>query len=192
MLMTTSAPDRLLETIRSRAIDVRFPSLAPAEIREILIRRGFDEERRRWALRSAAAARRARWRRSTKKRIAAVAGRGVVLFAAAGGDAPEQTGRRAKRSQRDLRSSRRWRAIGSRSAWPVRASASGARLRYAAARSRADESRAAVAMLASLDEAQRIARSNVPPSLVGEMVRMRYQGRVNAMSSYCLANGRAR
>jgi len=37
MLMTTSAPDRLLETIRSRCeFQVRFPSLAPAEICEIL------------------------------------------------------------------------------------------------------------------------------------------------------------
>jgi DNA polymerase-3 subunit delta' len=42
LIMTTPAPSRLLPTIRSRAIEVRFPLLQRSEIAEILRRKGYD------------------------------------------------------------------------------------------------------------------------------------------------------
>lgn len=174
MLMTTSAPDRLLETIRSRAIEVRFSSLAPAEIREILIRRGFDEERAALgATIGGGSATRAmaaldEEEESLRSQVAA-----WFFSAAAGGDAPDQSWATRETLAEGLEIvktlARDWVALGA-AGEGVHLSAPdyGAQLRDLAPM----ESRAAVAMLASLDEAQRIARSNVPPSLVGEMVRM--------------------
>jgi len=97
----------------------------------------------------------------------------VVFSAAAGGDAPEQSWATRETLAEGLEIvktlARDWVALGV-AGEGVRLSAPdyGTQLRDLAPM----ESRAAVAMLASLDEAQRIARSNVPPSLVGEMVRM--------------------
>ncbi|HEY9084719.1 MAG TPA: hypothetical protein VIN40_02060 [Candidatus Tyrphobacter sp.] len=43
LLITTPSPGRLLATIRSRAIEVRFPLLTRAEVAEVLRRKGYDE-----------------------------------------------------------------------------------------------------------------------------------------------------
>ena len=174
MLMTTSAPDRLLETIRSRAIEVRFQSLSLAEIREILVRRGFDQERAALgATLGGGSATRAMAaldedEESLRAQVAA-----WFFCAAAGGEAPEQSWATRETLDEGLEIvkslARDWVALGA-AGEGVRLSAPdfGAQLRALSP----VESRAAVAMLASLDDAQRIARSNVPPSLVGEMVRM--------------------
>lgn len=42
LFITTTSPGALLPTIRSRAIEVRFPLLSPHEVAEILSRKGFD------------------------------------------------------------------------------------------------------------------------------------------------------
>ncbi len=49
LLLTTSTPARLLDTIRSRLIEIRFPALAQAQVASILRERGFDERQSRLA-----------------------------------------------------------------------------------------------------------------------------------------------
>ncbi len=49
LLLTTAAPARLLETIRSRLVEIRFPSLRPAEVAESCARTVSPRSRRRWA-----------------------------------------------------------------------------------------------------------------------------------------------
>jgi DNA polymerase-3 subunit delta' len=44
LLVTSSTPARLLSTIRSRLIEIRFPTLSAAQVQEILRERGFDAE----------------------------------------------------------------------------------------------------------------------------------------------------
>ena len=43
LLLTTDAPGKLLETIRSRLIEVRFPLLSRAQVEEILRKKGYTE-----------------------------------------------------------------------------------------------------------------------------------------------------
>ncbi|HKU66936.1 MAG TPA: hypothetical protein VJP85_04075 [Candidatus Baltobacteraceae bacterium] len=43
LLVTSSTPARLLSTIRSRLIEIRFPTLSSAQVEEILGERGFDD-----------------------------------------------------------------------------------------------------------------------------------------------------
>ncbi len=173
MLITTSAPDRLLETIRSRTVEVRFPSLAPPEIREILERHGFDAERAALgATLGGGSATRAMAalddeEESLRAQVAA------WFFAAAAGHSPEQSWATRDTLDEGLEIvktlARDWVAL--RAAGDgVHLSAPdyGAELRGLSSL----DDRSAVAMLAGLDEAQRVARSNVPPSLVGELVRM--------------------
>ncbi len=45
LLLTSAAPGRLIATIRSRLIEVRFPRLPAADVRAILLAKGYDEER---------------------------------------------------------------------------------------------------------------------------------------------------
>lgn len=45
LLLTTDAPGKLLETIRSRLIEVRFPLLARAQVEEILRKLGYTDEK---------------------------------------------------------------------------------------------------------------------------------------------------
>lgn len=44
LLVTSSTPARLLSTIRSRLIEIRFPTLSSAQVEEILRDRGFDAQ----------------------------------------------------------------------------------------------------------------------------------------------------
>ena len=44
LLLTTSTPGRLLTTIRSRLIELRFPTLSQAQVRQILLAMDYDEE----------------------------------------------------------------------------------------------------------------------------------------------------
>ncbi|HLI94689.1 MAG TPA: hypothetical protein VKT72_01245 [Candidatus Baltobacteraceae bacterium] len=44
LLVTSSTPARLLSTIRSRLIEIRFPSLSTAQVEQILRERGFDND----------------------------------------------------------------------------------------------------------------------------------------------------
>lgn len=45
LLLTTPTPSRLLATIRSRLVEVRFPSLKQSEVLQILREKGFDQKR---------------------------------------------------------------------------------------------------------------------------------------------------
>ncbi len=45
LLLTTPTPSRLLATIRSRLVEVRFPSLRQSEVVEILLAKGFDQKK---------------------------------------------------------------------------------------------------------------------------------------------------
>jgi DNA polymerase-3 subunit delta' len=44
LLVTSSTPARLLSTIRSRLIEIRFPTLSTAQVEQILHERGFEEK----------------------------------------------------------------------------------------------------------------------------------------------------
>jgi DNA polymerase-3 subunit delta' len=45
MILTSSTPSRLIATIRSRLVEIRFSPLRAAEVREILLKKGFDAQR---------------------------------------------------------------------------------------------------------------------------------------------------
>jgi hypothetical protein len=170
--LTTSAPARLLPTIRSRAIEVRFPLLGKAQVVEILTREGFDAEEA--ALGASLAG------GSATRAKAALEGEEESLraqvvrwfFDSVGGKSPEQNWANRETLDEGLETVktlvRDWIvASGSDGIAIVSVDHAGplCNLRPLAGKQ-------AVALLGKLDDAQRLARTNVSPALVGEMVRM--------------------
>jgi hypothetical protein len=148
LLLTTAAPGRLLPTIRSRVIELRFPPLSGAQIRERVLREREDDE-------------------SLRGQIAA------WFFAILDGASPEE-GWATRETLDDglaiLKTFvRDWTALtlaGDRA--PMLSVDYESELRRLPELSSAD----AIAMIEKLDDALRLARTNVSPNMVSELVRM--------------------
>ncbi len=173
MLLTTAAPERLLPTIRSRLVEVRFPLLARGDIVRALVAGGVEPAD---AERAAALAGGSLTRAKDSLEADDGSLRAGVLrwfFQSVAGDSPEQSWATRETLADGLeivRSlARDWvarGATGGRSAVMLPdAQAHLARLPVLAAGP-------AVALLATLDDAQRLAATNVPPAMVGEVIRM--------------------
>lgn len=153
MLLTSAAPGRLLPTIRSRLLEIRFPARSQAETAELANVRGdvaTDDDG--LALREQVVA----W-----------------FFTALGGRTPEEgwASRETLEAGLDV-------VKGLVRDWIARDVAGPACLpalpdqREQVARLPGLTPSNAVTLLESLDSAQRLARTNVPPNMVGEAVRM--------------------
>ena len=151
LILTTSAPGKLLPTIRSRLIDVRFAPLDPTQVRERLLVQREDED----SIRSAVAA----W-----------------FFIVVGGDSPEETWATRDTLDEGLEVVktllRDWLALGHGTDTPLLAVDFEERLRALPG----IDAMTALAVLGKVDDAQRLARTNVSPNMVGELVRMSLSG----------------
>ena len=173
LIVTTSAPGRVLETIRSRLVEVTFPLLSDREVAEILERRGVPsaEAKSAAAIANGSAARALGLvdEGEGSTRNAAV----EWFFAAVKGDEADASGwatRPTLEAGLEIVKTlaRDWIALGLGEGVPLLARDQRARLQTLPAR----EPAAFVKLLAALGDAERIARTNVSPPLVADLVRM--------------------
>jgi DNA polymerase-3 subunit delta' len=178
MVLTTAAPARLLSTIRSRTIDVRFSLLSNAEVRTILERMqyGADDAQLGASLGGGSVARALAVLEGEEESLRAQVVR--WFFDSVEGKSPQETWATRETLDDGLETLktlvRDWIVASSLS---PRAESRGAPLISLDQAERLRtlkpiEGRAAVALLAKLDEAQRLARTNVNPGMVGDLVRM--------------------
>jgi DNA polymerase III delta prime subunit len=184
LLLTTPTPDRLLTTIRSRLVDVRFPALSNVALREILMRAGYGEKEAELGASLGAG--------SATRAIAALSGEEDSLrpqvaawfFDVIAGGTPEEAW--ATRDTLDdgleviKTLARDWVALGiaGPSAPPIAPD-------YKAEIERlpplADGD--AIAVLNKIEDAQRLARTNVSPVMVSELVRMALTNKARPLDS---------
>jgi len=172
ILLTTAAPGRLLPTIRSRTIEINFPLLSTPEIREILERREIRGKEAEVAAALAGG--------SMTRALAALEGEeeslraGVArwFFESVAGDSPQTSWATRETLDEGLETIKTLVRD-----WIVASGHDGVALvsidREKELRGlRPLGGRAAAALLRKLDDAQRLARTNVRPELVSELVRM--------------------
>jgi DNA polymerase-3 subunit delta' len=173
LLLTTSTPARLLTTIRSRLIEIRFPTLRQTEVAQILSEKGFDEEKA--ALGASLA------QGSVTRALAVLAEDEEQLrdqvaewfFAVAAGKTPESSWATRETLDEGLEIAktlvRDWIALsGAGKDAPLLAPDLAQRLKHLPE----IPAENAISVLAKITEAQRLARTNVSPALVGDFVRM--------------------
>lgn len=177
LLVTTSTPARLLSTIRSRLIEIRFPTLSTAHVQGILRERGFDEDRAKLGA--------ALSQGSVTRALAALAEdeeqlRGQVagwFFEVVHGSTPEGTWATRETLDEGLEILktllRDWVALsnGGKDA-RLLALDYGKELKALPI----VDSQTAIGAFAKITEAQRLARTNVSPALVADYVRMALTG----------------
>lgn len=177
LLLTTSTPARLLATIRSRLIEIRFPALRHAEVAEVLRGKGMDAERAELGASLAQG--------SVTRALDALAEdeeqlRGQVaswFFNAVAGETPPETWATRESLDEGLEIVktlvRDWVAVsGAGKDAPLLAVDYASRLKALPA----IPAETALSVLAKVTDAQRLARTNVSPALVGEIVRMALTG----------------
>ncbi|HET9028761.1 MAG TPA: AAA family ATPase [Candidatus Aquilonibacter sp.] len=178
LLLTTSTPGRLLTTIRSRLIEIRFPTLSQAQIREVLRSMKYDEEHAQLGA--------SLGQGSVTRALAALEDDEESLraqvaqwfFSVVDGETPEETW--AARDTLDdglevIKSLvRDWTA---RSAAGPKAPLVAVDYDDELSELPALEGAAAIGMLGKIDDAQRLARTNVSPNMVSELVRMALTGK---------------
>jgi DNA polymerase III delta prime subunit len=172
MILTTSSPGRLLPTIRSRALDVRFPPLAKAQVHEILLRLGRSEADAELGASLGAG--------SVTRAVAALEGEEESLrtqvarwfFEAVDGRTPQENWATRETLDDGIETVktlvRDWIVANEASAAAFAAPDQAAAVR----KLRPLEPAAATAVLTKIDDAQRLARTNVSPAWVSELVRM--------------------
>lgn len=174
LLLTTATPSRLLATIRSRLVEVRFPSLRQAEVVQILREHGYDAKK---AQLGAALS-----QGSVTRALAALSDDEEQLrdqvadwfFEVVKGETPEEGWASRETLDEGLEIVktllRDWIALRSEGAkpGPVLAVDYEARIKKLPK----IEAPAAVSALSKIGDAQRLARTNVSPALVSELVRM--------------------
>ena len=175
MILTTGAPARLLPTIRSRAIEVRFPLLSNADVRTVLERMQFGAEEAGLAASLGGG--------SVSRALGVLEGEEESLraqvvrwfFESVEGKSPQESWATRETLDDGLEMVktlvRDWIVAG------VASRADGAALISLDQAERLRklkplDPRAAVALLGKLDEAQRLARTNVSAGMVGDLVRM--------------------
>lgn len=172
MILTTNAPGRLLETIRSRVIELRFPLLCNAEVETILSKMHYGRKDAKLGASLSSG--------SVDRALAALEPEEESLrasvvrwfFESVNGRTPQETWARRETLGEGLETIktlvRDW-IVASGSDGVALVSVDHAeRLR----KLRPLRGRDAVVLLAKIDEAQRLARTNVSPTLVAELVRM--------------------
>jgi len=181
LILTTAAPGRLLPTIRSRLVELRFPALAQAEVREILRRMGYDEEGAQLGA--------SLGQGSVTRAVAALGDDEETLrsaiatwfFRVIDGETPEEgwATRETLDEGLDVVKSlvRDWIALAAAGDRATLVSVdyrtelrSLPRLNYSET----------IAIMDKLDDAQRLARTNVSPNMVSELVRMALTGKARS------------
>ncbi|MGA8535223.1 MAG: AAA family ATPase [Candidatus Tumulicola sp.] len=173
LVLTTATPGRLLATIRSRLIEVRFPRLSKGAVRDVLQRRGFAEADAELGASLAEG--------SVTRALGALEGEEESLraqvarwfFESVEGKVPERSWATRETLDDGLQTvkalARDWIVAGTGSADAALVSVDYVpRLR----RLRPLPPARAVELLAKLDDAARLARTNVAAGMVGEIVRM--------------------
>jgi DNA polymerase III delta prime subunit len=183
LLVTSSTPARLLSTIRSRLIEIRFPTLSAAQVEEILRRRGFEaKDAKLGAALSQGSVTRAlaALERDEEQLRGQVAG---WFFNAVEGVTPEETWATRETLDEGLEILktlvRDWLALteGGKNA-PVLAVDYGKKLKELPE----IDSQTAISALGKITDAQRLARTNVSPALVADFVRMAITGLCRAQA----------
>jgi DNA polymerase-3 subunit delta' len=173
LILTTNAIGRVLPTIRSRLVEVTFPLLADEEVVRILERRDVARDD---AVRAATVANGSATRALAYLNEGEGATRDAAVewfFAAAQGDEADASGWATRPAlEGGLETvktlARDWIALGLGGGVRILARDQRARLEALPAR----EPVAFARMLAAIGDAERIARTNVSPPLVAELVRM--------------------
>ncbi|HTU82291.1 MAG TPA: hypothetical protein VMF61_09185 [Candidatus Acidoferrales bacterium] len=173
MILTTATPGRLLPTIRSRTIDVRFPPLPRAAVREILGRAGYGEKEAEFGAGLSGG--------SVTRALAALEGEEESLraavagwfFTCVNGRSPQEAWATRETLDEGLdvvkTLVRDWVVSSSAGdAVPPSALDYADRLRGLPPL----DDRRAVELMTKLDDAQRLARTNVSSAMVAEIVRM--------------------
>jgi DNA polymerase III subunit delta' len=172
MVLTTATPGRLLPTIRSRAIEVRFSLLSQAQVQEVLGRMHYGRDDAEVAASlsggSVTSALAALEREEESLRAQVVR----WFFESLAGKAPQESWATRETLDDGLQTIktlvRDWIVASGHDGIALLSLDHAQRLR----RLKPLDRRAAAALLGKLDEAQRLARTNVSPALVGEFVRM--------------------
>jgi DNA polymerase III subunit delta' len=171
MILTTASPGRLLPTIRSRTIEVRFPLLSKAQVREVLSKMhyGHDDAELGASLSGGSATRALAALEGEEESLRAQVIR--WFFESVAGKSPEETWATRETLDEGLETVktlvRDW-IVGGHDGVALLSLDHAERIR----RLKPLDSRSAVALLVKLDEAQRLARTNVSAALVADMVRM--------------------
>jgi DNA polymerase-3 subunit delta' len=178
LILTSPTPGRLLPTIRSRVIELRFPPLAQSQVREILLKLGYDQERAHLGA--------SLGQGSVTRAIAALGGDDETLrsqiatwfFRVTRGETPEEgwASRETLDEGLELIKTfvRDWTALATAGDRAIVMSVDFVDdLRALPALPPAE----AIAMFGKLDDAQRLARTNVSPTMVSELVRMALTGK---------------
>ncbi|MHB8146898.1 MAG: DNA polymerase III subunit [Vulcanimicrobiaceae bacterium] len=179
LLLTSSAPGRLIPTIRSRLVDIRFPALSAQELAQVLQLHGKSAEEIRLGV--------SLGQGSATRALDALAGGEDALrattaqwfFSVVAGETPAEPWATRETLDDGLQTIkslvRDWLVIASIGDDAALMSAD-----YAGrlARLPAPPAEVAVALLAKIDEAQRLSRTNVSPAMVSEIVRMALTARV--------------
>ena len=171
MIVTTATPGRLLDTIRSRLIDVRFPLLSNKELAEILKGLGYDAKAVKLGVSLGGGSVRRAWAALAPEDESLRAAVIEWFFASVAGKSPAESWASRESLGEGLEIVkmlvRDW----------IVAGLDGSSLLCADQAERLRklprlEDGAAAALLARLDEAARLSRTNVTPSFVADFVRM--------------------
>lgn len=178
LLLTTATPSRLISTIRSRLVEVRFPSLNKTEVKQILREKGYDQKKAELGAKLSQG--------SVTRALAALSEdeeqlRDLVaqwFFDVVDGVTPEEAWATRETVDEGLEIvktlARDWIALRSKESSPGPALA----VDYAPELKKLPKIDAATAtvVLTKITEAQKLARTNVSPALVSEFVRMSLSG----------------
>lgn len=171
VLLTSPAPGQLLPTIRSRAIDVRFPLLSQAQVAEILRKLGYDERESAYgaSLAGGSVTRAQAILQPEEESLRAQVVR--WFFESASGRQPEEVWATRETLEEGLETIktlvRDWIVAGTDGVTLLSLDQE-ERLRALQPLT----GKRAAAVLTKLDEAQRLARTNVSPTLVADLARM--------------------
>jgi DNA polymerase-3 subunit delta' len=172
MVLTTAAPGRVLPTIRSRSVEICFSRLSNAEVRDVLDRLQVEGSDADLAASLSGG--------SVGRALATLEGEEESLrthvvrwfFESVGGKSPESSWATRETLDEGLETIktlvRDWIVVSGGDGVALVSIDSAERLRDL----KPIEPSAAVALLGKLDDAQRLARTNVSAALVGEFVRM--------------------
>jgi len=177
MMLTTAAPARLLATIRSRAIEVHFPLLSNADVRAVLERMQFSNDEAQLGASLGGG--------SVTRSLAALEGEEESLraqvvrwfFESVEGKSPQENWATRETLDDGLETVktlvRDWVVANvSPRAEPKGIALISLDQAERLRKLKPIEARDAVTLLTKLDEAQRLARTNVNPGMVGDYVRM--------------------
>lgn len=180
MLLTSPSPARLLPTIRSRLVELRFPLLASAQVEEILRKMHYGDADARLGASLAGG--------SVTRAVAALGGEEESLraqvvrwfFETLEGKSPPEGWANRETLDEGLETIkmlvRDWVVASGGDGVALVSLDHAQRLRGLRTLGRKE----AVVLLGRLDEAQRLAQTNVPASLVGELVRMALTARIDS------------